>query len=357
MSRIKVAIVGFGSVASNLIQNLAYYCKEGATHGLIIPTIFDYGIKDLSFDLFFDVNKNKVNKTVNDCLNANENIYVKRHDVSEKDVVKIAKGNVLRGPTLDGLDLNLRKNIVESNEKPVHVSKELQDNGIDVLINLLPTGSKLATSFYSTEALNAGVAFINANPTEIFRNKKIRSDFLNHKIPLLGDDIKSQVGTTILHRAILSYLKLRGATIENTTQINMGGNMDFYNLEKRSKTKIKSKKNSVSKFINPDNFFIKNMYNSTKGPIKQAYIDASVRVFGGSPINLTLIFSSDDKANASGCLVDLIRFSKCFIDQRINLSYENLNTISAFYMKSPLEQEEDFKSYSKICRLIKNEKS
>lgn len=313
-----------------------------------------YKTHDIRIVCGFDVARNKVERPLSEAIYAKQNIFNKNNNISKKSIKEIANGMVYKGKILDGISeeyLHILENKVCS-DSTLDVSEILKENNVDVVINLLPTGALNASRFYCEEALKAKVSFLNCIPSLIFRDNDIRRKFLDISLPILGDDIKSQLGTTIIHRSILNAIKLRGGEIENTTQINMGGNMDFFNLDSRYKTKIESKKYSLSIFCNPEKVFVKNIFNPLKGPLKYASIDVLARVFGDSPLDIKITFTSDDKANASGCIVDLVRFSKALLEDKIEINYETLNLISSFYMKSPDKQEDENDAFKKLTEII-----
>ena len=352
MGKISVGIIGLGSVASNLIESLVYYKKSHSDKGIIIDQIFGYRVEDIEIKCAFDVASDKIGKDIADAIYSTQNIFERNPSISRDDVKQLQKGKVFGGNLKDGIDDNYRKKLREFGAEVLSNSNSLsdvfQENQIDVLLNLTPVGAVEDSLHYAEEALKGGIAFINCNPTSILRNDKIRQEFIENRIPLLGDDIKSQLGTTLIHRSLLSTIRSRGSEIDRTSQINMGGNMDFFNLDNRSATKIESKKFALSQFVRREKVFVKNAYNSNYGSLKRAYIDVNARVFGNSPLDIRIFFESDDKANASGCIADLVRFAKGFSDGEIRVSEENLNTVSSFYMKSPVKQQDEVETLDRL---------
>jgi myo-inositol-1-phosphate synthase len=201
-----------------------------------------------------------------------------------------------------------------------------------VLVNLLPTGSVEATEFYANAALSAGCAFVNCIPTVLAQRDEVQRRFRDRRLPVLGDDIKSQLGTTILHRSLLQMLKLRGANLTQTSQINVGGNSDFANFVHRAETKLVSKRKSMASLIGDAPFHVGHHYDLTRGPHKHAFIDIDATVFGGSPVSISVKLESDDKPNSAGSVVDLIRIAKAARDARVG---GVIPEACAFYMKSP----------------------
>jgi myo-inositol-1-phosphate synthase len=200
------------------------------------------------------------------------------------------------------------------------------------LVNLLPTGSVRASEFYAQAALEAGCAFINCIPTILAQRADWAEQFRGRGLPVLGDDIKSQLGTTILHRSLLKMLRLRGARLEKTSQVNIGGNTDFANFVYRAETKLVSKRKSLAEYVNGTPMHVGHHYDVTKGPLKNAYIEIEASVFGGSPVKISVKLESDDKPNSAGSVVDLIRLARAAAEQGQGGA---IPEVCAFYFKSP----------------------
>ncbi|HEY2968841.1 MAG TPA: inositol-3-phosphate synthase [Casimicrobiaceae bacterium] len=244
-----------------------------------------------------------------------------------------------RGPSLDGNPPHLAALVPESPAPPVDVAAVLCEKRADVLVNLLPTGSLEASAHYARAALEAGCAFINCIPTILAQRPEIQEQFRQKGLVVLGDDIKSQLGTTILHRTLLQMLHLRGAELVSTSQVNIGGNTDFANFVHRAETKLVSKRKSMAGLLGQANFHVGHHYDPTKGPLKNAFIDIDAAVFGGSPVKISVKLESDDKPNSAGSVVDLIRLAKAAMDA----AWAGIiPEACAFYMKSPpVEMDED----------------
>ncbi|PKM92442.1 MAG: hypothetical protein CVU81_00430 [Euryarchaeota archaeon HGW-Euryarchaeota-1] len=354
--KIRVALIGIGSVAAGLIEGLAYYKKQNTKEGLIFPNICGYELNDIKIVAGFDVFKNKI-KLLSTAIYAPQNIFVKNNLIDMDDVKKVVEGEVYPGKRLDGVDSRYVKKVSQfskefkySDEK--EILKNIENNDVEVIINLLPTGASNASEFYSKLALSANCAFINAIPSPIFKNNNIREAFIKNKIPLFGDDIKSQVGATMMHRAILNAITSRGGKINCTTQRNDGGNMDFYNLEKRNEEKKKTKIHSLSSFVKKENITYNVNYDELKNGLKYAYIDVSATIFGNSPLIFNALLIVNDKPNAAACLVDLIMLGKAFLENKIELNEKNLNLVSSFYMKSPIKQIDEYRSKNELEKLI-----
>lgn len=339
--RINVAIAGLGNCASGLIEGICYYRQHPETdEGLLFPMLCGYSVRDIEIVAAFDISISKVGRPINEAIYQPPNNFVRI-----KDVYVEFNTSVLRGPTLDGNPEHLAKFVEESPAPAADVSSVLKDHQADILINLLPTGSIQATEFYAYAALKAGCAFINCIPTPLAQRIDFQEIYSKRNLPLLGDDIKSQMGTTILHRALLSLLELRGATLRKTSQVNIGGNTDFANFVYRAETKLVSKRKSLQRYLNHAEFHVGHHYDQTKGPLKNAIIQIETAVFGGSPVKIEVRLESDDKPNSAGSVVDLIRLARGSLDLGVG---GFLPEVCAFYMKSPPTEMDDSQALEKI---------
>jgi myo-inositol-1-phosphate synthase len=333
---IRLAVAGVGNCASSLIEGIAHYRQDlDNTRGLLFPVLGGYAVSDIEVVAAFDVSSRKVGRPLGEAILQAPNNFVRivpEVRVDNRTVVQ-------RGPTLDGNPPHLAVLVNESTAKPVDVAAVLKERQCDVLVNLLPTGSVEATAFYADAALQAGCAFVNCIPTILAQRDEIQSRYRERRLPLLGDDIKSQLGTTILHRSLLQMLKLRGANLSQTSQINVGGNSDFANFVHRAETKLVSKRKSMASLLGDAPFHVGHHYDLTRGPYKHAFIDIDATVFGGSPVSISVKLESDDKPNSAGSVVDLIRIAKAARDAGIG---GVIPEACAFYMKSPpVEIDED----------------
>jgi myo-inositol-1-phosphate synthase len=342
MSKVRVGIVGVGNCASSLIQGTEYYAKartDESVPGLMHVDVGGYHVSDIEFSCAFDVDTNKVGLDLADAIWVEPNNTVKFSDVPESGVA------VSRGHTYDGLGLYYRDSITESELPPVDVAKLLRDTKTDVLINYLPVGSEQAARFYAEQALEAGVAFINCMPVFIATNEDWAARFTKHNLPIIGDDIKSQVGATISHRVLSKLFEDRGVVIDHTYQLNFGGNMDFMNMLERERLQSKkiSKTQSVTSQIHggidADDIHI--------GPSdhvpwlkdrKWAYIRIEGREFGDVPISMELKLEVWDSPNSAGVVIDAVRCAKLALDRGIG---GPLVSPSAYFMKSPPVQYSD----------------
>jgi myo-inositol-1-phosphate synthase len=339
---IRVAIAGLGNCASSLIEGIQYYRQNpGLEAGLLFPTLCDYSVPDIEIVAAFDISSLKVGQLAKEAIYQLPNNFVRVPGVQVDGTAR-----VYRGPTLDGNPEHLARFVNESAEKPVDVASVLEDHEVDVLINLLPTGSLEATEFYSQAAVEAGCAFINCIPTILAQRTDIQERYKQNQLPLLGDDIKSQIGTTILHRALLHLLESRGATLKKTSQVNIGGNTDFANFVYRAESKLVSKRKSLARYLKEETeFHVGHHYDPTKGPLKNAFIEIEAAVFGGSPLKISIKLESDDKPNSAGSVVDLIRLAKGAIDRHIG-GY--IPEACAFYFKSPPAPMDDLEALEMI---------
>ena len=335
-TNIRVGVAGVGNCAASLIEGIAHYARDRAdTRGLLFPILGGFAVGDIEVCAAFDISGVKVGRRLGEAILQPPNNFVRVPGVGTVESPCL----VQRGPTLDGNPPHLAVLVPESNEPVVDVAAVLKEHACDVLVNLLPTGSVEATAFYADAALQAGCAFVNCIPTVLAQRDEIQTRFRDRRLPVLGDDIKSQLGTTILHRSLLQMLKLRGANLAQTSQINVGGNSDFANFVHRAETKLVSKKKSMASLLGNAPFHVGHHYDLTRGPYKHAFIDIDATVFGGSPVSISVKLESDDKPNSAGSIVDLVRIAKAARDAGVG---GVVPEACAFYMKSPpVEIDED----------------
>ncbi len=341
-SRIRVAIAGLGNCAGSLIEGLCYYEENPATKsGLLFPELCGYTPANIEVVAAFDISALKVGKPIREAIYQPPNNFVRNPGVRLDN-----RSKVFRGPTLDGNPEHLAKFVSESPSSPCDVPAVLRESDADILVNLLPTGSIDATEFYARAALEAGCAFINCIPTVLAQRKEIQERFRAVGLPVFGDDIKSQIGTTIVHRALLHLMESRGATLVKSSQVNIGGNTDFANFVHRAETKLVSKRKSLRRYVGdlPDSH-VGHHYDPTKGPLKNAYIELEAHVFGDSPVKISLKLESDDKPNSAGSVVDLIRLAKAALDRGVG---GFVPEVCGFYFKSPPEEFDDLQALDLI---------
>jgi len=344
--KIKVAIAGLGNCASSLIQGIEQYNKTGDSSGFISETIGPYSPGDIEFVAAFDISKKKVGKDISEAIFAAPNCTYKISDVEKKGVI-VKMGNKLDGVT----DLTYDK-FEPSDEKHVDVVEELKKSGADVLINYMPVGSQKATEFYAQCALDAGVGFINAMPVFIASNPEWAKKFEEKKLPIIGDDIKSQVGATIVHRALMRLFADRGVKIKNSYQLNFGGNTDFLNMLDRTRLSSKkvSKTESVQSQLNErmsyDNLHIgPSDYVPFLEDRKICFIRIEGEKFGGAPIIFEGRLQVEDSPNSAGVIADAIRLVKVAKDRNEG---GILKYASAYLMKHPPVQMRDSDAMEKL---------
>ena len=350
---IRVAIVGVGNCANSLIQGITYYkdaTNETEIPGLMHPVLGGYHIKNINFVLALDVDAKKVGLDLADAIWASENNTIKFATVAKTGVV------VKRGTTLDGLGRYYKETIKESDAQAVDVVAELKANKVDVLICYLPVGSEEAAKFYAQCSIDAGCAFVNALPV-FFASDPVWADkFTKAGIPIVGDDIKSQVGATITHRIMAKLFQDRGVHLDRTYQLNVGGNMDFKNMLERDRLESKkiSKTQSVTSQLDYD-LGDKNVHIGPSDYIpwlddrKWAYVRLEGRAFGDVPLNLEYKLEVWDSPNSAGVIIDALRCAKIALDRKIG---GPLLSPSSYFMKSPPIQYTDEQAYQKVEQFI-----
>jgi myo-inositol-1-phosphate synthase len=336
MGSVRVAIVGVGNCAASLVQGVEYYNnadEKMSVPGLMHVKLGDYHVRDIEFVAAFDVDGKKVGLDLADAIGASENNTIKICDVPQTGV------KVQRGHTLDGLGRYYREMISESEEKPVDVVAALKDAKVDVLVCYLPVGSEDAARFYAQCAIDAGVAFVNALPVFIAGTKEWADKFTAAGVPIVGDDIKSQVGATITHRVLAKLFEDRGVQLDRTMQLNVGGNMDFMNMLERDRLESKkiSKTQSVTSQLQHDlgkgNVHIgPSDYVAWLDDRKWAYVRLEGRAFGDVPLNLEYKLEVWDSPNSAGVIIDALRCAKIALDRGIG---GPILSASSYFMKSP----------------------
>ncbi|MGC8465863.1 MAG: inositol-3-phosphate synthase [Acidimicrobiales bacterium] len=342
MSKIKVALAGIGNCASSLIQGVEYYRNADPTEqvpGLMHVVLGGYHVSDLEFVCAFDVDAQKVGTDLSKAIFASKNNTIKFAPVPELSV------DVLRGPTLDGLGKYYRQVVEESPAEPVDVVEALRSSGAEVLVSYLPVGSENAQKFYAQAAIDAGVAFVNAIPVFIASDPVWAKKFEDAGVPIIGDDIKSQVGATIVHRMLARLFEDRGLVLDRTYQLNVGGNMDFMNMLERERLESKkiSKTQSVTSQIDNgidagDVHIGPSDHVAWLEDRKWAYIRLEGRNFGDVPLNIELKLEVWDSPNSAGVIIDAVRCAKIGLDRKIG---GPLLGPSAYFMKSPPIQYRD----------------
>lgn len=353
MGRIRVGIVGVGNCASSLVQGITFYADASANTqvpGLMHVDLGGYHVGDIDVVAAFDVARGKVGRDLADAIIAGPNNTPSFATIAATGIA------VQRGPTLDGLGKYLLEMMEESDERPVDVAAELRRSGVDVLVSYLPVGSEAATRWYAEQALAAGCGFVNCIPVFIASDPAWRARFAAKALPLVGDDIKSQLGATILHRTVVNLFRERGVRVDRTYQLNFGGNSDFANMLDRDR--LQSKKLSKTRAVTsqlaeplPDG-------DVHVGPSdfvpwltdrKWAHIRVEGTTFGNVPLNCEIKLEVWDSPNSAGVVIDAVRCAKLALDRGIGGA---LVGPSSYFMKSPPEQFTDHEARERTAAFI-----
>ncbi|GAB2985256.1 inositol-3-phosphate synthase [Actinotalea caeni] len=361
MGSIRVAIAGVGNCAASLVQGVHFYADadpRSKVPGLMHVEFGPYHVRDIEFVAAFDVDAKKVGFDLSEAITASENNTIKITDVPPLGVP------VQRGVTLDGLGKYYRETIEESDAEPVDVAQALRDAKADVLICYLPVGSEEAAKFYAQAAIDAGVAFVNALPVFIAGTPEWAEKFRAAGVPIVGDDIKSQVGATITHRVLAKLFEDRGVVLDRTYQLNVGGNMDFKNMLERDRLESKkvSKTQAVTSNLHDGPLAGKKEDRNVHiGPSdyvawlddrKWAYVRLEGRAFGEVPLNLEYKLEVWDSPNSAGIIIDALRAAKIAKDRGIG---GPILSASSYFMKSPPEQYDDETARAKVEAFIRGE--
>ena len=356
MGSVRVAVVGVGNCASSLIQGVEYYrgvSAADAVPGLMHVEFGEYHVSDVEFVAAFDVDAKKVGFDLSEAMNNSENNTIKITDVPPLGVT------VQRGHTLDGLGKYYRETIDESDTEPVDVVAALREVNADVLVSYLPVGSEVADKFYAQCAIDAGVAFVNALPVFIASDPEWAAKFEAAGVPIIGDDIKSQVGATITHRVLARLFEERGVVLDRTYQLNVGGNMDFKNMLERDRLESKkiSKTQSVTSNLSHD-LGARNVHIGPSDYVqwlddrKWAYVRLEGRAFGDVPLNMEYKLEVWDSPNSAGIIIDAIRAAKIALDRGIG---GPILSASSYLMKSPPVQRPDDQGRASVEAFIRGE--
>jgi len=356
MGSVRVAIVGVGNCAASLVQGVEYYKDadpQTRVPGLMHVQFGEYHVRDVKFVAAFDVDAKKVGQDLADAIGSSENNTIKIADVPPTGVT------VQRGHTHDGLGKYYRETITESDEAPVDIVQALKDSKADVLVSYLPVGSEVADKFYAQCAIDAKVAFVNALPVFIASDPEWAAKFTEAGVPIVGDDIKSQVGATITHRVMAKLFEDRGVQLDRTYQLNVGGNMDFKNMLERDR--LESKKISKTQAVTSNLEHDLGARNVHIGPSdyvqwlddrKWAYVRLEGRAFGDVPLNLEYKLEVWDSPNSAGIIIDAVRAAKIAKDRGIG---GPILSAASYFMKSPPEQYNDDIAREKVEQFIRGE--
>jgi myo-inositol-1-phosphate synthase len=361
MGEIRVGVVGVGNCASSLIQGLSYYSrKKDEIIGLMHYALCGYEPKDIKVVAAFDIDKRKVGKPLGEAIFALPNCT----KVIEKDLlpleVTVSMGNVLDGVSPHMKDYPEEKRFLVSQDKPDDVVRILKERHVEILINYLPVGSEQASAFYAQCCLDSGVSLINCIPVFIASHDNWADLFKNKGIPIVGDDVKSQIGATIVHRTLAKLFNDRGVKIDRTYQLNTGGNTDFLNMLNRERlvskkiSKTEAVQSTLDVPILPDNIHIgPSDYVPWQADNKVAFIRIEGRIFGDIAINLELRLSVEDSPNSAGSMIDAIRCCRVARDRGIG---GVLESISAYTMKHPIKQFQDEVAREMVEEFIRGER-
>jgi myo-inositol-1-phosphate synthase len=354
--KVRVCIVGVGNCASSFVQGLSFYGRAQTNEpapGLMNVDVGGYHVSDVEISAAFDISANKVGRDVSEAIFAQPNNTFRFASVPPCGVV------VDRGPTLDGIGRYLREDIVESETKEADVADVLLRSGTDVVVSYLPTGSEYATEFYAERAIEAGCGFVNCIPVFVASNPKWRRRFHQAHLPIIGDDVKSQVGATIVHRVLVALFRERGVRLDRTYQLNFGGNSDFKNMLERERLASKklSKTQSVaSQFEVPLTADDIHVGPSDHVPWltdrKMAYIRLEGTAFGSLPVNLELKLDVWDSPNSAGVVIDAVRCARLAMDRGLGGA---LLGPSSYFMKSPPRQFTDGEARARTIEFIKGD--
>jgi myo-inositol-1-phosphate synthase len=354
--KVRIGIIGVGNCANSLVQGLSYY-REAVSNepvpGLMNANLGGYHVRDIELSAAFDVSAEKVGKDLADAIWAAPNNTHRFADVAPTGVT------VQRGHTLDGIGQYLRDDIELSDEEEADVTSILARSHTDVVVSYLPVGSQKATEWYAERALEAGCGFVNCIPVFIASNPHWRARFESAGLPIVGDDIKSQVGATIVHRILANLFRERGVRLDRTYQLNVGGNADFKNMLERER--LKSKKISKTQAVTSQFDVPLEADNVHVGPSdhvpwltdrKVAFIRLEGTAFGGVPLSAELRLEVWDSPNSAGVVIDAVRCAKLAMDRGIGGA---LIGPSSYFMKSPPRQFTDDEARDRTCRFIKGD--
>ncbi len=361
MKKIRVAIVGVGNCASSLVQGVEYYSRFQKSLGLMHYNLGGYTPADIEFVAAFDIDERKVGLPLNKAIfakpNCTKTIF---NDIKDNGVI-VQMGEILDGISPHMEEYPAERRFVPAKQNPCDVVKVLKDSGAEILLNYLPVGSQKATEFYARACLEAGVSLINCVPVFIASNPDWEQRFRQKNIPIIGDDIKSQIGATIIHRVLTKLCEDRGVKIDHTYQLNVGGNTDFLNMLNRSRLKSKkvSKTEAVRSQIHEE-IFDEDIHIGPSDYVpwlndnKICFLRIEGRIFGDIPINLELRLSVEDSPNSAGVVIDAIRCARIARDRNVG---GVLTSASAYFMKHPPIQYSDEEARMMVEEFISGKRS
>ncbi|MGY0715259.1 inositol-3-phosphate synthase [Azospirillum argentinense] len=354
--KLRVAIAGVGNCASSFVQGVSYYADAQVNEpppGLMTLDLGGYRVSDIEMSAAFDVSAAKVGRDLSDA------IFAPPNNTCRFATPRASGVRVERGPTLDGIGRYLAGDIEESGEAPIAIAGALRRSGTDILVSYLPVGSQRATEFYAEQALEAGCAFVNCIPVFIASDPGWAKRFEQHGLPVIGDDIKSQMGATIIHRTLANLFRERGVRLDHTYQLNFGGNTDFKNMLERER--LESKKISKTRAVTSQLDVPLDADDVHIGPSdhvpwladrKWAHIRLEGTAFGGVPLSVELKLEVWDSPNSAGIVIDAVRCAKLALDRKMA---GPLIGPSSYFMKSPPEQFTDHEARERTLRFIAGE--
>jgi len=361
--KIRVGLIGMGNCFSGLIQGIEYYRKNQSQQviGIMHDKIDEYTIHDIEFVAGFDVGENKIGKSINDAIYESPNMvnWIPKNEMPENS------GMVYQSPALDGVGIWVENKInpIKNDRSEDDISKEiksvLSETGTEILVSYLPVGSEKATQFWAQVCLDSNIAFVNCIPSFIASNNIWAQKFSEKKIPLIGDDIKGQVGATIVHRTLAKLCDERGTKIEKTYQINVGGNTDFLNMKEQDRlvskriSKTESVQSQLSERLEDDQIYVgPSDFIPFLGNTKLMFMRIEGRQWANIPYNMEVRLEVDDKANSAGIVIDAIRLAKLALDRGLG---GPIISASAYLMKHPPQQMSDPEARNALEKFIKGE--
>ena len=361
--KIKVALVGIGNCFSGLIQGIEYYRKNPSQEviGIIHDKLRDYGIHDIDFVAGFDVGENKIGKSINEAIYESPNMV---NWIAKDDMPK-TESKVFESPALDGVGIWVENKVnpIESGksqeELEQEIKKTLKETGVEIIVSYLPVGSEKVTQFWAQICLDTNTAFVNCMPAFIASDKDWAQKFTEKNIPIIGDDIKGQVGATIVHRTLARLCDERGTKIEKTYQINVGGNTDFLNMKEQERlvskriSKTESVQSQLTERLEDDKIYVgPSDFIPFLGNTKLMFMRIEGRQWANIPYNMEVRLEVDDKANSAGIVIDAIRLAKIALDRGLG---GPIIPASAYLMKHPIQQMTDPVAKSELEKFVKDD--
>jgi len=360
--KIKVGLVGIGNCFSGLIQGIEYYAQNPSQEviGIIHEKIGDFSVHDIDFVVGFDVGENKIGKTINEAIYESPNMV----DWIPKDKMPKTSAKVYEGPALDGVGIWVENKIkpIKSTKTDEQLADEiknvLKETGVEIIVSYLPVGSEKVTQFWAQMCLDTNCAFVNCIPSFIASNDEWGKKFAEKNLPLVGDDIKGQVGATIVHRTLVRLCDDRGTKIERTYQINVGGNTDFLNMKEQDRlvskriSKTESVQSQLSERLDDDQIYVgPSDFIPFLGNTKLMFMRIEGRQWANIPYNMEVRLEVDDKANSAGIVIDALRLAKLALDRGIG---GPVIPACAYLMKHPPKQMRDSDAKNEIEKFIKS---